>query len=169
MLPLEIGLGHSRPGASLRPVGLVLHSTADPGATARQIRDYFNTHRGASTHLVVDWTEIVELIPWEPGVAEIAWHAGPTANMKFLSIEWCETTDQDRFAASYSMYIDTIAKVLMTYNWPADIDHVWSHAKVSATFKETDHQDPLPYLAKWGKTWGNVMDDVAAKLRNGGV
>ncbi len=39
---LESGPIHSRPGTPFSPQGLVVHSTATPGATAKQIRDYFD-------------------------------------------------------------------------------------------------------------------------------
>jgi N-acetylmuramoyl-L-alanine amidase CwlA len=165
---LDHGPEHSRPGVPLRPVGLCLHSTADVGATAQQIRDYFNTHRGASAHIVCDWTEALQLIPWVPGVAEIAWHAGPSANTRFLSIELCESTDPVQFQASYALWIATAASVCSTCSWPADDDHVWSHAKVSATFHEVDHVDPIPYLARWNVTWNQVLSDIQANLKREG-
>jgi hypothetical protein len=75
---------NNRSGLPLNPTGQVVHSTADPGATAQDIRNYFNNHEAeASTHAVIDWNSIVEMIPEN----EIAWHAGPTANSKFLSFE----------------------------------------------------------------------------------
>ena len=35
-----------------------------------------------------------------------------------------------------------------------------SHAQVSAKWKETDHTDPIDYLASHGKTWANLVSDV---------
>ena len=38
-----------------------------------------------------------------------------------------------------------------------------SHAQVSAKWKETDHTDPIDYLASHGKTWANLVADVIAQ------
>ncbi len=35
-----------------------------------------------------------------------------------------------------------------------------SHAKVSAKWKESNHTDPIDYLASNGKTWPNLVGDV---------
>ena len=38
-----------------------------------------------------------------------------------------------------------------------------SHAQVSAKWKETDHTDPIDYLASHGKTWANLVADVTTQ------
>ena len=157
---LDPGPAHSRPMSPLAAEGLVLHSTADPGATARQVRDYFNSHRGASAHVAVDWSETLVAIPWRYADAEVAWHAGPTANGRYLGMELCESTDRDQFEASYARWTGAAAAILKAYGWPCDDAHLWSHARISATFKETDHTDPLPYLLKWGVDWMQVLADI---------
>ena len=161
---LDPGVEHSRPQTPFTPLGLCLHSTADAGATAQQIRDYFNSHNGASSHFVVDWTEAL----WDPGHAEVAWGAGVTANERFLHLEACEPTNGPagfgQFHACYTRWIAAAADVLEAYKWPCDDAHVWSHARVSSVWRETDHRDPLPWLARWGKTWDDVLQDLGAAL-----
>ncbi len=79
----------NRPGIPLRPRGIVSHRTGDPGATARQVRDYFATRRPgreSSAHYVVDAREIVRCVPED----EVAYHAGPRANGSTIGIELCE-------------------------------------------------------------------------------
>ncbi len=156
--------GHNRPGTPLSPSGIVLHSTATLGATAVQIRDYFNnTPRAqASAHICVDWTQAITMIPWQPGKAEIAWHAGPTANHLFLGIEWSETNDSDLFAEGYANYVAAVRTILDLYGWPVDEGHVWSHERISYTFHETTHVDPIPYLTEHKKTWDQLVADIAA-------
>jgi len=166
---LDPGPQHSRPMTPFVPQGLVLHSTADPGATAQQIRNYFNSHRGASAHFAVDWAESLVLIPWEPHNSEIAWHAGPSANIRFLGMECCEPADGPdataQFQAVYATWIRAAADVLTMYEWPADENHVWSHARVSQTWPvETNHHDPLPFLTKYGVSWDEVMRDIVASM-----
>lgn len=156
--------GHNRPGTSFSPSGIVLHSTDDLNATATAIRNYFNNNPGAqaSAHLAVDWTQAVTMIPWQPGKSEIAWHAGPTANRRYLGIEWCETDDPSLFAQGYGNFLTIVRTILDMYRWPVDPAHVFSHAQTSQLFHETDHTDPLPYLSRHGKTWDQVVADVAA-------
>lgn len=157
-------MGHNRPGTPFTPSGLVLHSTDDLNAVAMDIRNYFNnnTSAQASAHLSVDWSQAVTMIPWQPGQAEIAWHAGPTANHRYIGIEWCETDDPALFAQGYANFVGTARTVLDWHRWPVDGAHVFSHAQISATYHETDHNDPLPYLTRHGKTWDEVVADIAA-------
>lgn len=157
-------VGHNRPGTSLNPAGVVLHSTDDLNATAVAIRNYFDNNPGAqaSAHLSVDWTEAVTMIPWQPGKAEVAWHAGPTANHRYIGIEWCETDDQNLFAQGYANFVGTARTILDWYRWPVDSAHVFSHAQISEIYHETDHTDPLPYLTRHGRTWDQLLADITA-------
>jgi len=159
---LGLGGAHNRPGTSFVPTGLVLHSTDTPNATALDERNYFNNHSGepSSAHMVVDWHQAVTIIPWQPGKAEVAWHAGPTANSKFLGVECCESDDPDKFAQGYLNFISTARTILDWYEWPVDGEHLFAHAQTSALFHETDHQDPIPYLTKHGKTWDQLVADI---------
>jgi len=156
--------GHNRPGTGLLPSGIVLHSTDDLSATSVDIRNYFNNNPQvqASAHLVVDWTQAVTMIPWQPGQTELAWHAGPTANHRYLGIEWCETDDPALFGQGYANYTATVRTILDWYRWPVDAQHVFSHAQISSLYHETDHTDPLPYLARHNKTWDQLAADIAA-------
>lgn len=157
-------MGRNRPGTAFTPSGLVLHSTDDLNAVAMDIRNYFNNNPGeqASAHLSVDWGQAVTMIPWQPGKAEIAWHAGPTANHRYVGVEWCETDNPTLFAQGYANLVSTARTILDWYRWPVDGGHVFSHAQISATYHETDHTDPLPYLARHSKTWDQVVADIAA-------
>lgn len=162
-------VGHNRPGTAFGaglPDGLVIHSTATPGATAKQIRDFFelNPLVEASAHMAVDWTEARVMIPLLTA-PEIAWHAGPTANHRFLSIETCEPAGaMGVFDLTYDRLLVTAATICEHYRWPIDDAHVWSHKRVSDTFKETDHQDPIAFFASHGKTWEQFMADLTATM-----
>lgn len=157
-------VGHNRPATTFSPTGVVVHSTDDLNATAPAIRNFFNNNpdRQASAHLSIDWSQAVTMIPWQPGEAEIAWHAGPTANHRYLSVEWCETDDPNLFAQGYANCMTIVRTILDWYRWPVDAEHVFSHAQTSQLFHETDHTDPLPYLSRHGKTWAEVVADIAA-------
>jgi|GEM_PF-5017108 N-acetylmuramoyl-L-alanine amidase len=155
----------NRPGTAIKPVGQVVHSTADPGATAQNIRDYFNNgYRGASTHAVIDWNSIIEMIPEN----EMAWHAGPTANSQYLSFEMCEpdTDDPDRaskFQEVWNRAVWYCAKTCVKYGWNTD-DNIFSHYGISMMYHETNHTDPYGYFATYGKTWDQFLAEVDAEI-----
>lgn len=90
---------YSRPGTALTQVnGIVIHYTANPGATAIANRNYFenlkDTHTTkASAHFIVGLEgEIVQCIP----TAEIA-YASNDRNSDTLSIECCYEKDDGSF------------------------------------------------------------------------
>ena len=81
-------------------------------------------------------------------------------------MELCQTTDQAKFEKAYVQYVWLLAKLL--YNRKLSVvDGVtlMSHAQVSAKWHETDHTDPIEYLASRGKTWANVVADVTEQYK----
>lgn len=156
---------NNRPGTVLKPVGQVVHATADPGATAQNIRNYFNkSYEGASAHAVIDWNSIIEMIPEN----EMAWHAGPTANSKYLSFEMCEpaTDDPDRISKFQEVWNRAVwycAKTCVKYGWNTD-DNIFSHYGISMMYHETNHTDPYGYFATYGKTWDQFLAAVDAEI-----
>lgn len=40
-----------------------------------------------------------------------------------------------------------------------------SHAEVSSKWHESNHSDPIEYLASHGKTWANLVADVTAEYK----
>ena len=90
---------YSRPGTALTQVnGIVIHYTANPGATAIANRNYFENLKDmhttkASAHFIVGLEgEIVQCIP----TAEIA-YASNDRNSDTLSIECCYEKDDGSF------------------------------------------------------------------------
>jgi N-acetylmuramoyl-L-alanine amidase len=91
----------SRPGVKIAKVkGIVMHYTADPGASAVAVAKYFanlrlqdpndKNARSASATFEVDDVAIVAALPYKPGVVEEAYHVGsktytPEALKKFGS------------------------------------------------------------------------------------
>ena len=158
-----LDIGPSRPGlrfAPPAPLGLVLHSTATPGATAAQEDAYFETHQEAevSCHLFCDDKEAVVSVPLD----EIAYHAGATANRRYLGLELCEfPAYMVRAKVAYERWVNVAGYVCALHEWvPRDKDTVWSHAAVSEQWHESDHTDPLGYLQGIGVSWENVLNDV---------
>lgn len=155
--------GTNRPGKPLQPQGIVIHSTATPGAPAINIRDYFNNHpqAKASAHGAIDWTTIIEIIPW----SEKAWHAGATANNTFLGVELCEPKEHDpaKFMEVWNRAVWYTSKACKQYGW--DVSKVLSHDEVSKMFRETNHTDPIGYFAEYGKSFGDFKLAVMKELK----
>lgn len=139
----------------LQPQGIVVHSTGNLNASAMNHYNYFNSaYRGASAHYFIDDQMILRLIPEN----EVAWHAGETANYRFLSVELCEF-DDNRFDIVWQKAIWFVADVCKRYGWNTN-DNVWSHRGISQMWRETDHQDPIPYFQRHGKTWEEFLQAV---------
>src|SRR5579875_3671803 len=155
-------LGTNRPGTIIHPIGVVIHETATPNATAQNEVNYFKGgNRNASAHYFVDDTTIIRDIPED----EMAWHAGPTANRRYLSIEICHFDDPTKFANAWARAVWLTADMCKRYGWTPDANStVVSHAWVSATFKETDHTDPVQYFSAHGKTFSDFVNAVKALL-----
>lgn len=163
-------IGINRPGTPFAqgfPLGLVQHSTATSGATAADIARYFHSPRDASCHLIVDWTEAVKIIP----LSEIAWHAGYTANHRYLGVELCETPLKEQFDQSIQNLLDVLEEIFRAYAWPTDYadpaneaHHFFSHNQTSLLFHETSHTDPTGYFAGHGYSMQMLQDALHARL-----
>lgn len=153
----------NRSNVNFNAVGTVVHETSDPGATDENEYNYFNTgNRGASAHAFVDKDSITQTIPWK----EKAWHAGPTANSKFIGIELCHFDDAASFAEVWKRavwlfaYVHSyiIMKPLITK------DNLMSHAEVSQRWHETDHRDPISYFGEFGKSVDDFRNEVQSEI-----
>ena len=99
---------------------------------------------------------------------EVAWHAGYTANHRFLSIEMCEpkSGNQAQFNKVYWDTVDLAANICKRHGWSTN--QIYSHRYCSWTWKQTDHEDPYAYLQKFGKSWDGLMRDIQARINGGG-
>jgi N-acetylmuramoyl-L-alanine amidase len=124
--------GYARSGKKLTGVKkLVVHYTANPGASAENHYRYFNTlnDRYASAHIFVDKTEAINIIP----LTEVAYHAGdiqkrnadgsawrgvkellPSANNLSIGVEICIEKDgsfhPDTIARTEDVFVDLCKK-----------------------------------------------------------
>ncbi|MDP4146597.1 MAG: N-acetylmuramoyl-L-alanine amidase [Bacillota bacterium] len=150
-------INKNRSHQALSPVGLVIHDTDNEGATAQNNRDYFNrVYVAASAHYFVDWNTDIQTIPEN----EVAWHAGPSANHRYLSLEMCMPYGHDisKFNAMYQNTVELAADICKRHNWNAS--NIVSHYWCSMTFHETDHEDPIAFLKEYGKSWDMLINDI---------
>lgn len=74
-------------GRTIVPKGIMVHSTATPGADANAIRDAWNRAGAeAAVHYIIDDKRTLQTLPDTCR----AWHAGGAANSTHLSFEICE-------------------------------------------------------------------------------
>ena len=145
----------------LIPQGIVLHETATPGATANDEYNYFNNgDRGASAHAFVDWEECIQTIPYD----EVAWHAGPSANHRYIGIEMCRPASHnpEQFKKVWDNTIDLFVSLLSFYG--LSVDNITSHHAISLKWRETDHTDPTAYLKEYGKTFEDFKNEIKSKM-----
>lgn len=155
---LPVGL--NRPGTPLAARGVAIHETATPGATADAEARYFSSGiRGASAHYFVDYAAIVQLIPED----EVAWHAGRTANARYIAIELCHFDQPELFQQIWQRGVWLCADICRRRGFNPDADVV-SHAWISATWHETSHTDPVAYFSAHGKTFQDFVNDVKEEL-----
>lgn len=145
------------------PEGIVIHETADPGATAANEAIYFNREWNkmyAYVHAFVDHKQVIQMMTPNYGV----WGAGPMANDRFVQVELCEENNRNDFAKSINNDAIWSAQILHRYHLkPTNATHngkgtVWSHAAVSKFLGGTDHGDPVGYFAKWGYNMDQFFD-----------
>jgi len=150
---------YSRPGTALEKVnGIVIHYTANPGATAIANRNYFenlkDTHTTkASSHFIVGLEgEIVQCIP----TAEIA-YASNDRNSDTISIECCYQNEDGSFEqATYDSVIRLTA---------------WLCAKFGLTTEDViRHYDVTgklcpKYYVEHEDAWAQFKEDVTTYLK----
>lgn len=155
-------LSKNRSHELLVPIGIVLHETATPGATAQNEFLYFNGgDRGASAHGFVDWNGYIQTIPYD----EVAWHAGYTANHKYIGIEMCHATNKADFDKVWDNTVETVVDLINKCGF--SINELTTHNEVSLRWRETDHTDPIGYFKKFGKTFEDFKNDVIAQIDGG--
>ena len=158
-------IAKNRSGVPLKPIGITLHETATPGATAENSYQYFNREQvGASAHVFVDWNERIQMVPYN----ECAWHAGPTANSRYIGVEMCRPNgyNPEQFKRVWEGTVELFAELCKTYGFTAqDIN---THHEISLRWGETDHTDPTAFLAEYGEDINSFKKAVEEKI-NGGL
>lgn len=151
---------YSRPGTPVDSIaGIVIHYTANPGSTAQQNRDYFNSLQdghgaSVSSHFIVGLDgEIVQCIPTQ----EVA-YASNERNRDTISIECCHPDSTGKFnQETYISMVRLTAFLCAKYN--LDADAVIRHYDV------TEKNCPK-YFVEHEDAWKLFKADVDAALKN---
>ncbi|MHC5374810.1 GBS Bsp-like repeat-containing protein, partial [Enterococcus sp. LJL120] len=142
-----------------RPLGIVVHETANPNSTIEGEIAYMDRNwQNAFVHAFADQNQVIEI--HDPSYG--AWGAGRIANKYFIHVELVEHVG-NRTAFMKSLLNDAyyIAVKLqqfgLTPSRPSGIKNdvsgtIWSHAEVTSYLGGTNHTDPNGYFAQFGYT-----------------
>ena len=146
---------------------IVLHSTDDMEATAKQMATYeHRVWRSAQTfvHFGVDDQGAYQV--GTPG--RVAWGAGNVNRYAPVQIELCEFSDKTRAMKAYHNWIALAAAMAKQYGVPRTLDDgnrtagFKSHLWCSRNYGGSDHGDPYPYLTKLGISKAQLAKDLGA-------
>lgn len=144
--------------------GVVIHYTDNPGDNARIEANFMKTNwKNAFVHEFIDADEIIQVA--DPDYK--AWGAGKEANDRYIHLELCHEYTREDFEASYRNLVRRAAEYLyinqlgVTPAKPDRTGTLWGHYHVTMYWGGTNHVDPIGYLAKWGISWDDLVEDVA--------
>ncbi len=143
---------YSRPGTDLEEVNdIVVHYVDEPGSTAMQNRDYFESlkdgsGRSVSSHFIISLDgEIIQCVP----LGEVA-YASNHRNRDTISIECCHPDETGEFTEeTYRSCVNLCA--WLCYAFGITPDHVIRHYDVTEKICPkyyVDHPDAWEYMKK---------------------
>ena len=145
----------------LYPSYIVIHETANPGASARNHRDLWsgeNYYSDYAVHYTLDWTgDCYYCVPEN----RMCWQVG-YGNPYVIGIELCHATNRSDFNKVWTAGAEWAAWQLKKHGW--GIDRLISHNECRYLWGGTDHTDPDGYFEAYGKSWGEFKDAVARIL-----
>ena len=150
---------YSRPGIKSDPItGIVMHYTANPGSTAQNNRDFFNSLQdghgeSVSSHFVIGLDgEIIQCIPtWEYA------YASNERNHDTVSIECCHPDTTGKFtAATYQSMVQLTSWLCMKFGL--------SEEDVIRHYDVTGKNCPK-YFVENEDAWRRFKKDIHASIK----
>lgn len=148
----------------LSPSYLVVHSTANPGASAANHVSYWRGSPAYAVHYVMDLDGSV--VYQTMSTSSKAWHVGGGNSVSY-GIELCEATNSADFEAQWTEAVKWCGDQLTSRGW--GVSRLCSHDEARVTWGGTDHTDPTGYFARFGHSWSEFESDVAAYMGSGAV
>lgn len=145
------------------PQYLVIHETANPGATALDHVNYWSTgQQHGEAHYVTDWNGIVYHTTPDNLVC---WHVGGAANSWSVGIELCHATNRADFEKTWRTAVEFAAWYLESQGW--GVDRLISHNLANQVWDTySDHTDPDGYFAEFGKSWQEFVYAVSEEMED---
>lgn len=141
----------------LAPSMFAVHSTANPGATARNHRNLWAGGWDYAVHLVSDWDEAIHCVPYDA----LCWQVG-NGNATCEGLEICEATNANDFWRGIDIAADVVVQRLAAHGW--GVDRMHPHQWFAQVYGGSDHTDPIPYFSRFGYNWGAFTQLVQQKL-----
>lgn len=150
---------------SINPSYLVIHETADPGATAKQLMTYW---RNSPDAYVVHYTMDLDGDTVYHAMADNrkAWHVG-NGNAYTVGIELCHATNKSDFNKQWQEAVKWAGDYLHKKGWGTD--RLLCHNDCRLKWGGTDHTDPLGYFESYGKSWSQFKAAVQSYMQSGEV
>lgn len=149
---------YSRPGTKVNKItGIVVHYTANPGATAMDNRNYFeglkdsHTTSVSSNFIVGLEGEIIQCVPtWEVA------YASNSRNMDTVSIECCHPDETGKFnEKTYESVVDLCAWLCLKFD--LDQEDVIRHYDVTG-------KNCPKYFVEDEEAWKTFKEKIGARL-----
>lgn len=149
----------------ISPSYLVIHETADPGATAKQLMTYWRNNPDA---YVVHYTMDLDGDTVYHAMADNrkAWHVG-NGNAYTVGIELCHATNKSDFNKKWQEAVKWAGDYLHKKGWSTD--RLLCHNDCRLKWGGTDHTDPLGYFESYGKSWSQFKAAVQSYMQTGEV
>lgn len=153
---VSYGHGYNDPGY------LVIHETANPGASAYNHTLLWSRDDTYAVHYVMelDGSVVYHTVPdWA-----LCWHVG-NGNYATVGIELAHATNWEDFSAQWDNAVAWAGDYLNSRGW--GIDRLLSHNDCTWIWGGTDHTDPTEYFAEYGRSWDQFKQDVSAYIGGG--
>lgn len=148
---------------------IVLHSTDDLDATAKNIATYeHRVWKSAQTfvHYAVDDKDVYQI--GKPGYK--AWGAGNVNALAPIQIELCEFKNKERALKAYNNWVALAVEMAKQYGAEITLDSsnktsgIKSHDWCREVYGGTTHSDPYPWLNKIGISKNQLAKDLGSKI-----
>lgn len=143
---------------------LVIHETANPGASAYNHYRLYSRGYSYAVHYVMELDGSVVYHTMADN--RKSWSVG-NGNSRVVSIELCHATSRADFDKQWEEAVKWAGDYLNSRGW--GIDRMISHNDARLMFGGTDHQDPLSYFAQYGKSWNMFKAAVRDYMGTGQV
>ena len=149
---------------SISPQYLVIHETANPGASAWNHYKLYSRGYAYAVHYVMELDGSVVYHTMADN--RKSWSVG-NGNSRVVSIELCHATNREDFDRQWTEAVKWCGDYLHKRGW--GIDRMISHNDARIRFGGTDHTDPLSYFASYGRSFTQFKAEVAAYMKTGQV
>ena len=149
---------------SITPQYLVIHETANPGASAYNHYRLYSRGYSYAVHYVMELDGSV--VYHTMADDRKSWSVG-NGNSRVVSIELAHATNKADFDKQWEQAVKWAGDYLNSRGW--GIDRMISHNDARRMWGGTDHTDPLGYFMQYGRSWNQFKQAVAAYMGTGQV